>query len=62
MYLIYTVLGLAEIGVLLASAGVVLFLILRGIVRLFRRPEAETPAVKTESTQHLKRAGAGHSG
>ena len=62
MYLIYTVLGLAEIGVLLASAGVVLFLILRGIVRLFRRPETDTPLAKAESTQHLKRAGAGQSG
>jgi hypothetical protein len=61
MYLIYTVLALAEVCVFLVSAVLVLFFILRGIIRLFRRPEADPPAVAAD-TRHLKRAGAGQSG
>jgi hypothetical protein len=62
MYLVYSVLALAETFVFLASAIGVLFLIMRGIVRIFRTPDPKTASVKAESNHHLKRAGAGQSG
>jgi hypothetical protein len=61
MALIYTVLALAEVGVFLVSAVLVLFFTVRGIVRLFRTPDVEPPRVQ-DDTRHLKRAGADQSG
>jgi hypothetical protein len=57
MYLVYSVLALAEIAVLLASAAGVGFLVVRGIVRACRAPEPGRTQVKPESAHRLKRAG-----
>ncbi len=62
MYLIYSTLALAEFGVLLVSAIGVLFLTVRGIVRMFRKPDVETTRVSQDAALHLKRADARQSG
>jgi hypothetical protein len=56
MYLIYTVLALAEVCVFLVSAVLVLFFTVRGVIRLFRAPDVEPSRVQ-EDARHLKRAG-----
>jgi hypothetical protein len=55
--LIYSSLALAEIGVLLLSAGAVLVLVVRGAIRAFRPPPSERRPPKAEDLRHLKRAG-----
>jgi hypothetical protein len=54
---IYSSLALAEIGVMLLSAGAVLVLVVRGAIRAFRPPPPERRPPKAEDLRHLKRAG-----
>lgn len=54
---VYSTLALAEIGVLLVSAAAAMFLVVRGIIRAFRRPPPERQPPKAEDLRHLKRAG-----
>ena len=54
---IYSALALAEVGVLIASAAAVLYLVVRGTIRVFRAPPPERRKPKAEDLRHLKRAG-----
>ena len=54
---IYSVLALAEIGVLIVSAAAALFLIVRGTIRACRAPPPERRRPNAEDLRHLKRAG-----
>ena len=62
MYLIYSALAFAEFFVLLASACAVIYVVVREIVRAFRKPDPETTRPSKESAVHLKRADARQSG
>jgi hypothetical protein len=63
MEIVYTVLGLAEVFVLLASAMTFTFLIIRAIFRTLFVAKDETQQVPTEEEmRHLKRAGSGMPG
>ena len=58
MEVVYTILGLAEVFVLLASAMTFAFLIVRAIFRVLFVTKDETQKVPTEEEmRHLKRAG-----
>lgn len=63
METVYTILGLAEVLVLIASALALAFLIVRAILRSIFVKKDETQKVPTEEElRHLKRAGSGMSG
>ena len=57
MHLVYSTLALAEVAVLIASVVAIFYLVLRSIVRAFRKPAPETKKVRAEDLRHLKRAG-----
>ena len=54
---IYSVLALAEIGVLLAAAIALLFFVVRALYRAFLGPKEKQRKLKPEDLRHLKRAG-----
>jgi hypothetical protein len=63
MEVVYTILGLAEVFVLFASAFTFAFLIVRGTFRAFFVAKDETQRVPSEEEmRHLKRAGSGMPG
>ncbi|MFN3657958.1 MAG: hypothetical protein ACK4UO_11945 [Pseudolabrys sp.] len=57
MHLIYSTLALAEVAVLFVSAIAILYLVLRSVVRSFRKPGPEAKKPRAEDLRHLERAG-----
>jgi len=57
MSLIYSALAVAEVAVLVASALAILWLVLRAILRVFRKKGPEDKRPRAEDLRHLKRAG-----